>query len=79
MLRAASDLQLQERRIAEAWCEAAHVPTRSEVDELQRTVTELRRELRMLRRSTEPHATAAPAVAAVTVRKARPSAKRTRS
>ena len=79
MLRAASDLQLQERRIAEAWCEAAHVPTRSEVDELQRTVTELRRELRMLRRSTESHATAAPAVAAVTVRKARPSAKRTRS
>ena len=37
MLRAASDRHLQERRIAEAWCEAAHVPTRSEVDELQRT------------------------------------------
>ena len=44
MLRAASDCRLQEREIAEAWCEAAHMPTRTEVDELQRTVTELRRE-----------------------------------
>jgi hypothetical protein len=52
MLRTASDRHLQERRIAEAWCEAAHVPTRSEVDELQRVVTELRREVRLLRRAT---------------------------
>ena len=52
MLRAASDRHLQERKIAEAWCEAAHVPTRSEVDELQRHVVELRREVRLLRRAT---------------------------
>ena len=52
MLRTASDRHLQERRIAEAWCEATHVPTRSEVDELQRHVIELRREVRMLRRAT---------------------------
>jgi polyhydroxyalkanoate synthase subunit PhaE len=51
MLRAASDRHLQERKMAEAWCEAAHVPTRTEVDELHRTVTELRRELRRLRRA----------------------------
>jgi hypothetical protein len=51
MLRAASDRHLQERRIAEAWCQAAHVPTRGEVDELQRQVVELRRELRSLRRA----------------------------
>ena len=51
MLRTASDRHLQERRIAEAWCEASHVPTRSEVDELQRQVVELRRELRLLRRA----------------------------
>lgn len=50
MLRAASDRHLQERRIAEAWCTASHVPTRSEVDELQRLVVELRREVRVLRR-----------------------------
>jgi hypothetical protein len=51
MLRAASDRHLQERRIAEAWCEASHVPTRSEVDELQRLVVQLRREVRLLRRA----------------------------
>ena len=53
MLRSASDRHLQERKIAEAWCEAAHVPTRSEVDELQRQVTELRREMRLLRRAAQ--------------------------
>jgi polyhydroxyalkanoate synthesis regulator phasin len=52
MLRAASDRHLQERKMAEAWCEAAHVPTRSEVDQLQRQVVELRREVRLLRRAT---------------------------
>jgi hypothetical protein len=53
MLRAASDRHLQERRIAEAWCEASHVPTRSEVDDLQRLVVELRREVRLLRRAAQ--------------------------
>jgi len=50
MLRAASDRHLKERELAEAWCQAAHLPTRTEVDELQREVVELRRELRLLRR-----------------------------
>ena len=50
MLRSASDYRLQERKIAEAWCEAFHVPTRTEMDEMQRTVTELRRQLRSLQR-----------------------------
>ena len=64
MLRTASDRHLQERRIAEAWCEASHVPTRSEVDELQRQVVELRRELRLLRRAAQAPvaSTSAPAV-----------------
>ena len=52
MLRSAADQRLQERKIAEAWCEAVQVPTRSEVDELQRLVIELRREVRTLRRGT---------------------------
>lgn len=62
MLRAASDRHLQERKMAEAWCEAAHVPTRTEVDELQRLVTELRREVRTLRRAAvaAPRNAAAP-------------------
>ena len=51
MLRSASDYRLQERKIAEAWCEAFHVPTRTEMDEMQRTVTELRRQLRALQRA----------------------------
>ena len=29
MLRSASDCRLQERKIAEAWCEAHHIPTRT--------------------------------------------------
>jgi len=76
MLRSASDRHLQERRIAEAWSEAAHLPTRSEVDELQRHVVELRREVRALRR-------AGPAVtgvrAAAAQRRPRTGAKRARS
>jgi len=58
MLRSASDYRLQERKIAEAWCEAFHVPTRSEMDEMQRTVTDLRRQLRaMLRGASSDAAT----------------------
>ena len=81
MLRAASDRHLQERRIAEAWSEAAHLPTRSEVDELQRQVVEMRRELRLLRRATPgaagPTATApAPGTPA---RRSRAAGKRARS
>jgi hypothetical protein len=64
MLRSASDRHLQERQIAEAWCEAAHMPTRSEVDELQRLVVELRREVRLLRRTAQPAAPRKPARAA---------------
>ena len=36
----------------EAYCEMHHIPTRTEVDELARSVYELRRELRALRRET---------------------------
>jgi hypothetical protein len=58
MLRSASDYRLQERKLAEAWCEASHIPTRTEVDELQRTVIELRRQLRALQREKSPPAEA---------------------
>jgi polyhydroxyalkanoate synthase subunit PhaE len=49
MLRSLSDYRLQERKLAEACCAACHVPTRTEMDEMQRAVTELKRELRTLR------------------------------
>jgi len=63
MLRSASDHRLQERKIAEAWCDAFHVPTRTEMDEMQRTVAELRRQLRALERASGPRAAAGRATA----------------
>jgi hypothetical protein len=83
MLRAASDRHLQERKIAEAWCEATHVPTRSEVDELQHRVVELRREVRLLRRATqipvENGVATAPSSRKSANRRARPAAKHSRA
>jgi len=49
MTRSSTEYRLAEREMAEAFCEVHHIPTRSEVDELQRTVTELRREVRALK------------------------------
>ena len=43
--------RLQEREIAEAFCEMQQIPTRTEMDEVQREVYELRRRLRALERS----------------------------
>ena len=63
MLRSASDHRLQERKIAEAWCDAFHVPTRTEMDEMQRTVAELRRQLRALERAGRPRVPASHATA----------------
>jgi polyhydroxyalkanoate synthase subunit PhaE len=63
MLRSASDHRLQEQKIAEAWCEAFHVPTRTEMDEMQRTVTELRRQLRAMQRAAVPRPAASQAPA----------------
>ncbi|MFL9903088.1 poly(R)-hydroxyalkanoic acid synthase subunit PhaE [Paraburkholderia fungorum] len=79
MLRAASDYRLQERALAESWCEAWHIPTRTEVDEIQHTVTELRRQIRLLQRQNapQPETRASPApvprTRAVTPKSARPT------
>ena len=45
-IRAASAFRLAMRSLAERWAEQFDLPTRTEIDELHRTVTELRRELR---------------------------------
>ena len=73
MTRSSTEYRLAEREIAEAFCEMHHIPTRTEMDEMQRTVTELRRELRTLKRagSVAPKAAAASS-------KARAPAKRRR-
>jgi hypothetical protein len=51
--RSATDYRLAEREIAEAYCEMHHVPTRTEMDEVQRTVYQLRRDLRVLLRKLQ--------------------------
>jgi hypothetical protein len=60
MTRSSAEYRLAERDIAEAFCEMHHIPTRTEMDEVQRTVTELRREVRALRRSASTPAARAP-------------------
>jgi hypothetical protein len=51
LTRSGAECRLQEREIAEAFCELQQMPTRTEVDELQREVYELRRRLRALEKS----------------------------
>jgi poly[(R)-3-hydroxyalkanoate] polymerase subunit PhaE len=60
MTRSSTEYRLAEREIAEGFCEMHHIPTRTEMDEMQRSVTELRRELRSLKRhASEPVVAAA--------------------
>jgi polyhydroxyalkanoate synthase subunit PhaE len=61
MTRSSAEYQLAERDIAESFCEMHHIPTRTEMDEMERTVTQLRREIRALKRerSLEPAVKAA--------------------
>jgi hypothetical protein len=65
MTRSSTEYRLAEREIAETFCEAHHIPTRTEMDEMQRIVTELRREIRALKKPRVPEpAKAAPRRAA---------------
>jgi len=61
LTRSGAECRLQEREIAEAFCEMQQMPTRTEMDEVQREVYELRRRLRALEKSGR--APAAPAAA----------------
>ena len=51
LVMAAVALREAEAKLVEAFCESHGLPTRREIDDLHRTVTDLRRELRSLRRS----------------------------
>jgi hypothetical protein len=57
MTRSATEYRLAEREIAEAFCELHHIPTRTEMDDVQRSLAELRRDLRAMK----PAAPVAPA------------------
>jgi len=50
LFRATIEFRIKQRELAEIWCESQSIPTRTEVDDLHRTVTELRREIRALKR-----------------------------
>jgi hypothetical protein len=51
VLKASTDLRLAQRKVAEFYSEMYGYPTRAELDDVHKTVTELRRELRALKRS----------------------------
>jgi polyhydroxyalkanoate synthesis regulator phasin len=63
LFRATIEYRLKQRELTEIWCESQSIPTRTEVDDLHRTVTELRREVRALKRqhAGATTATSAPA------------------
>ena len=50
MTRSAAEYRLQEQELAEVFCALNHIPTRTEMDEAQKTIVELRREVRALKR-----------------------------
>lgn len=53
VIRASMQYRLHEKEVAEVICEAFHIPTRNEIDELHKTVTELRRELRQTKQAIQ--------------------------
>jgi polyhydroxyalkanoate synthesis regulator phasin len=71
LTRSSTECRLQEREIAEAYCEMHHIPTRTEVDELQRTVYELRRDLRSLQRALRAPEAPMPSKAPAAVKRRR--------
>ncbi len=62
VIRAGTELRLAQQQVAEAWAKGCGLPTRTELDDVHRTVTELRRELRALKRQGRPAPAAALAV-----------------
>ena len=63
MTRSSTEYRLAEREIAEAFCEMHHIPTRTEMDEMQKAVAELKRQVRETRRETRDRASEAVEVA----------------
>lgn len=50
LLRAGVEYRIRERAMIEVWCETHSIPTRTEVDDLHKTVHLMRREMRELRK-----------------------------
>ncbi len=54
LLKASTDLRFAQREVTEYYGQMFGFPTRTELDDVHRTVTELKRELRALRRDVRP-------------------------
>jgi hypothetical protein len=54
LLKASTDLRLAQQEIAAFYAEMFGLPTRAEIDDVHKSVTEMRRELRALQRSLKP-------------------------
>ena len=78
LIKASAEYRLYEQEIAEVICEALHVPTRKEVDDLHKTVTELRRELRTLKQQVNAGTSVSKDATAKTTRKAATAKKPTK-
>jgi hypothetical protein len=72
MIRATTSLRMAQQELVEHFGKQYGFPTRTELDDVHRTVTELRRELRAMRRE-QREAAPAPAAAAKTPETAQPS------
>ncbi len=53
LMSASTRLNKRQAKMAEKWAAAYQMPTRTEIDDLTKTVTELRREIRTLKRELE--------------------------
>jgi poly[(R)-3-hydroxyalkanoate] polymerase subunit PhaE len=73
MIRATTDLRMAQQELVEHFGKQYGFPTRTELDDVHRTVTELRRELRVLQREQRKLASATPRPAAVETRTPRPA------
>ncbi len=56
MVRAGTELRVAQTELAQRWAEQFNMPTRTELDDVHRTVTELRREVRALRKEARERA-----------------------
>src|SRR4051795_10005076 len=70
LLKASTDLRLAQQELAEFYSETFGYPTRTELDDVHKTVTELRRELRAFKRESRA---AQPCTATPAERQARPN------
>lgn len=57
LIKASAEYRLHEQDVAEVICETLHIPTRKEVDDVHKTMTELRREIRSLKEIIANHST----------------------